>query len=493
MFDKYKKYKNIKMPEDMKDNILESMQEYEPANIGASNLFRPKARVKSKILIYAAMFVCLATIVSAATVATVINNNSKTVVQYVPLVGLVETVITDDGAEETNPAFIIYAAPETIYFNKDVAVETIMRTVNTETGQSNLAMFINWQRILKEEFIPTEDNPVLPIIKVTEVNEVTLTTPDGEEFILDGKRAGQRSNGVIVQQDFRYDYENFPEINNFTLTAGGISVEVNLEKRVPSTLFGQTEENGIAISMMQLSKDSKSIAYKVTDKNIDLDELFGEGHQFDKWLWFHALSVYDENGNDVAAEGVGGSGYGEDKILLLNMTPEGKIEKVIIDSVRINVNWTPKYDENHERAENQHYIYADVDIPVPANGEKIEFDEPLVLYNHNNIFYEIASVERKGNRLTITSPVERGFSSDNSMSVSFGTPHPGGSGSGSRTVECPEIDCRECEESLYGWHLYYFYSEFGVSDEDIENGSVRLILRGINLKVDGNWEINFEE
>jgi hypothetical protein len=106
MLDNYKKYKEIKMPEDMKNDILVSMQEYKSTG---SVYARPKTAIKSRILIYAAMFVSLAMIVVSAT--AIINNNS-TVVQYVPLKGLVESVITEE--EEATSAFMIYAAPEVI-------------------------------------------------------------------------------------------------------------------------------------------------------------------------------------------------------------------------------------------------------------------------------------------------------------------------------------------------------------------------------------------
>ena len=52
MFDKYKDYKDIKMPEDIKNSILENMQEYKPANVGANNV-RPRSKIKHRILIYA--------------------------------------------------------------------------------------------------------------------------------------------------------------------------------------------------------------------------------------------------------------------------------------------------------------------------------------------------------------------------------------------------------------------------------------------------------
>jgi hypothetical protein len=202
--------------------------------------------------------------------------NSNTVVQYVPGVGLVESVITEgEEGEEAKPAFMIYAAPETIHFSQNAAVETVMRTVNTETGQSSLAMFITWQSTGRDlhEFVPSESNPYPPLI-ATSVDTVTLTMPNGEEIVLTGQSGGTGSSTppggpTTVYREFRYRYEDFPEINEFTLTAGGISVEVKLEPRTPNALFGQSESNGITVSMMQLSKGSRAMAYEIDNQGFD--------------------------------------------------------------------------------------------------------------------------------------------------------------------------------------------------------------------------------
>ena len=457
MFDKYKNYKDIKMPEDIKNSILESMQEYKPAA-------KFKYAVKRRILMYAAMFVCLAMVVSAA---TIIINNSRTQ-YYVPFVGF-----TDKDLE-------IYAIPEIIEFGSNqVVLETVMRVKDPETGKNKLTAIMT---------VITRDNTLH-----NNFTELTITTPDGEEYILTTNESGWSQRGSVYERTFRFLYEDFPEINEFTITGADISHEIMLVENAFEELYGYTENDGVEIIMRHVTRNSKVIAFEIIDKSIDLDYFFGEGQQFVKSLSFNDLKIYDETGKQISMGGRSESGRGSDNLIILDERPKNKISRVTIDGFSVSAHWTPNvtFDgEDYIRDEYQRHVYADADIPVPADGGKIEFEEPLVIYNQNGLTDVIYSVERNGNRLTITTPVRR---RDRGI-IHFSNPNPGenngGSGGGAVGEECPR--CAEgCDNCEHGWIWLYSYNEFGISDEDIENQSVRLILSHLLFMIEGEWEIYF--
>ena len=450
MLDKYKDYKNVKMPEDMKNNILNNVRE--GIEMRSS---KPKLAVKRRVLIYAAALACLVMVVSAA----VIYNNR---VQYVPGFGF-----TDRDLE-------IYAIPEIIEFGSDeVVIETIARIKDPETGQSNLTVIMT---------IITSDRNLVN----NEFTRLTVTTPYGQEHILETEEVGGSSttgrDGVtrVYHRTSRFLYEDFPEINEFTITGEDISAEVMLTDSVFTELYGYIEKDGVYIIMRHLTKGSRAMAYTIHDNNINLDELFGEGHQMLKMIWAGGISIYDEAGNNLTERGFSRTAISDrdgrlDVLMVFEERPEGRIKKAVIEHLKYEIRWFPNFTfdgEAYVRDEVQRRVYADIDIPVPANGARIEFEEPLVIFDKNGFTTSVVyAVERNGNELTVTMPTH----------VVDGL--IGG---------VPVSNLNMTWTSGWGWRGVGQVS-FNITDEHIENQSLRLSLMSMFFAVFANWEINFGE
>ena len=360
MFDKNlaNEYKNKKMPEDIKNNILESMNAYKTNN-------RPAISVKSfrrHVLVYVAVFISLVVVVSAA--AVVYN------MQYIPGKGFVE-----DGKYE------VYATPEIIQFG-DAIIETVMRV--QEGGKSELAIIITDRY---DTFSPNNYK-----------KDLIVKTPDGKIYTVakfDNPEPDPEDGTVQISSNFlRIIFPDFPAINEFVISENGMSVNISLIRNGfdvetgDTGTFGITEQNGITIMMKQLTKDSKIIAYQFEDKNIDFDYLFGDRNYFYKEFRLYRIELYDEAGNNCTETGYSGSGTYDyknkfyDNILILPKRPEGKITKMLINQEFPYVGVSAddmgiEYERDDTGArvsENDldKVIYADVEIPVPADGKETQ-------------------------------------------------------------------------------------------------------------------------
>jgi hypothetical protein len=452
MFDKdlINEYKNKKMPDDMKNNILEAMNK--PIN----RTVKPSKSIKRYVLVYVAVFMSLIIIVSAA----VVYNN----IQYIPLKGFVE------GDYE------VFATPEIIKFGTST-IETIMRV--QEGKKSELAIIITDDR----EIFTTKNYK----------KDLKITTPDGKTYVVDKYDTPEPNpeNGTVqISNDYlRIIFPEFPAVNEFVISENGVSVNITLIKNGfdvetgNTGSFGSVEQNGISIMMKQLTKGSKIIAYQLEDKNLDFDYLFGNRNYFHKIFRLFAIEIYDEAGNNCTETGYNGSGSYDyknkffDNILILRKRPEGNITKITteLDFPYIGIR---TYDIGiaYERDDTGAHvieqdldklIYADVEIPVPANGEEIVYDEGLIIYNHNGLTCTLESVSRKGNEVTIMTNTE--YIGENNEYV----------------------------ENIYiNWNTAYFtnssssgnYSSFKIyGDEKF----VKIKMYSINYMINGNWELNF--
>ena len=441
MFDKnlINEYKNKKMPGDIKNNIYENMQSFKPS-------VKYNFSFKRRILIYAAVFMSLVLIVSAA--AIVYNNT-----QYVPFKGFVE------GGD-----YEIYATPEIIEFG-DAIIETVMRIQEGE--KSELVIILTSEYYLTPEHI---------------YKNLKVTTPDGKIYTIE-------DNGIMSSAVLRMKIPDFPAVNDFAISVSNISANISLVKNGLDNetgdegSFGFIEKNGLSFKMKQLTKGSKILAYEIKEEIIDLDYLFGEKNPFIKDLRLIGINVYDEAGNNCTSTGYSGSGYGaDDNILILRDRPEGKITKVSFDTdlpiVRV---WT--YDDGIEYVKDDNgvyyllyndenkIIYSDVEIPIPADGDEIIFEDGLVIYDHNGLTCTLESVLRENNEINIITYTEY-------------------IGEGNEYIWEYGIDI--------GWISDWPYS--GVSGSGRNNfkiegteESIKLIMSSINYRIagTGNWEIDF--
>jgi len=447
MFDKNltEEYKNKKMPEDIKNNILESMNAYKTTS--------PAKKIKSVrryVLVYAAVFISLAVLVSAA----VVYGN----MQYVPGKGFVE-----EGKYE------VYATPEIIQFG-DAIIETVMRI--QEGDKSELAIIITDNR---NNFSP--DNYK---------KDLTVTTPDGQIYTVakcDNPEPEPKDGTVQISSNFlRIIFPDFPAVNEFVISENGASVNISLIENGfdvetgDTGTFGITEQNGITIMMKQLTKGSKIIAYQLEDNNLDFDYLFGERNYFHKRFRLYNIELYDEAGNNCTETGYSGSGTYDyknkfyDNVLILPKRPEGKIIKMshnqdfpYIGVSAENINFEKDSDK---------MIFADVEIPTPADGEETVYDDGLIIYNHKGLTCTLESISRKGKEVTVTTNTKyTGENSENIETLFVRWIHSDSiniSGGGGIDGNC------ETTFKIAG-------------DEEF----IKLRIYNVNYSVKGNWEIYF--
>lgn len=414
MFDKYKNYKYIKMPEDMKNGILMSMQEYKPAA-------KPKLAIKRRILMYATMLVCLTLAVSAA----VIVNRT----QYVPGVGF-----TEDEYE-------IYCVPEAMeLLGKVITVESVVRT--KFNGKSELSV----------------------IITGTSDKNIKIITEDYGEIKAKMTREYSMFNyGFLI--------EDFPEINEFTIYNNGRSVEVKLE---PNTHEAQiVEKNGVKIKMFNLSNKGKIYTFDIEEYNIDIENLLDieSSNQNAKFTHFSDMHLYDEQGNDYSGfRSVFGSGSTE-FIMLMQNRPEEKIDKMVINSIDVSYRFQP-YSDNS--------VYADIDLPIPSNGETIEYKDGLLIYDKNGLAYRVYKIKRE---------------EDDDIIISGRAEYTGG---GSENINNMYVSWQF--DNASNSRSWWFDSNTGESgsicklmpeEQDID--SVRLKMAGVEYQIGGEWEIYFGE
>jgi len=300
-------YKNKKMPDDLKNNIFANMQNIKPS-------VKRNLSVKRRILIYAAVFISLILVVSAA--AVVYNNT-----QYIPFKGFVE------GEYE------IYRTPEIIQFG-DAVIETVMRI--QEGDKNELAIVITEEMQIPETQIPIERSNFLD-----KYGGLSITTLDGNTFVLnDNIYVDVALNGIVLKILF----DDFPKVNEFTISGGNISADIKLVEDKFDELYGYAEKDGISIKMMQVAKNSRVFAYEINENILDLDSVFGKNNYTKNIFIGGSLSIYDKAGNHFVETGYLGLTLGfsnniiNDCNLILSKRPVDKITKAVVEKVGIFVN-----------------------------------------------------------------------------------------------------------------------------------------------------------
>jgi hypothetical protein len=460
---------HLKTPAEMNERTMAFLQKAQSAEaIKAPKADSTKNRRswKKQLAIIAATFACLAMIVSAA---AIINN-----MRYVPLIGF------------TDEDYAVYSIAEAIELGGGIVMETAMRVRNAETGQNNFMMIIT-SRTYGER-----DNP--PDLR--EFEELTAVAADGTEHILksNGYATASRPlvegelDGIYVYDvSFEFSHDDFPDINEFSIsTAGGsFLTEVAFTEDAYMGLYGHTEENGVSIVVRQAAENSRVIVYKIDDRNFDLNDLFGEGQPFFSRTSSAGIIIYDESGNALgSAAEWGGSPFYYDYILLLDERPE-KISKAEVMGVIFDIK--DKIGINHGKIDGFRQICADFDIPVPEDGEKIEYAKPLAVYDRNGITAMINSIERDGENLIIENfqyDIYAGANADRILAFEANFQNSDSywrsmSGGG--------------PNSWFGEGEYRRETTIRLTDENIKNKSVRLALSGFSFAVLYDWKINFGE
>ena len=279
------------------------------------------------------------------------------------------------------------------------------------------------------------------------------------------------------------------------ISENGVSIDISLIENGfdvetgDTGTFGFTEQNGITIMMKQLTKGSKIIAYQLEDKNLDFDYLFGEKNYFHKGFRLYNIELYDEAGNNCTETGYSGSGYYDyknkfyDNTLILYKRPEGKIVKMLhnqdfpyIGISADDMGLEYERDERGARISDKDLdkiIYADVELPVPADGEKTVYDDGLVIYNNKGLTCTLQSISRKGKEITVITNTK--YTGENSENIEYlftrwmevYSTNSSGSGGG--------ID-GNCETS------------FKIAGNE---KIIKLRMYSINYSIKGNWEIYF--
>lgn len=331
-------YKNKKMPDDLKSGILETMREQKaPA--------KPRFAVKRRVLAYAAVFMSLILVVSAA---AVIYNNTQP--QYIPFKGFVE----NDGSYE------VYYTPEVLSLG-DARIETVTRT---KAGDSH------------------------------ELSIIMTNLPDGNLKIITENHGEFDITPSVMYGDYNYAYyiQNFPDINKFVLSCGGYSTEVKLEPSNPDDVI-IAEDSNATLKFYHMSKGSKFAAYDIDERNFDTEKILGAA--YDKRILLGAVKMYDADGN--VSEDTGWRGNvemsGKNSVIFMDFMPNDELwklteaRKLITDNMSVHINILD--------------VCADEYIPVPADGEEIIFDGGLVIYERNGLVVTAKSVSRRGNKLNV--------------------------------------------------------------------------------------------
>lgn len=422
------KYKNIKMPDNIKNNIYKNIQ-----NIKISA--KPNLKIKRRVFIYAAVFISMILVVSA----TAIIYNST---QYIPFKGFVE------GDYE------IYSTPEVLPLGK-ATIDTITRVKNGDS--SELSIIITDLYNLYNE-------------------SIKIITEDHGEFDL---------NPAIKYDNFNYGYyiENFPEINKFIISGNGESIEANLELNKPDNVI-IAENSNVTIKSYNMSAGSRIFAFNAEERNFNIEKILGipeknpEKNPYDllddsyfipdgEIFAYKVISIIDNlNIYDQKNEKFEYFGYtasiAPDKLgslMIFDKVPENKLSKITTNNIGVMLRFTQSTN-----------IYSDVNIPVPTYGEEIVFDDGLVIYDHNGLTCTVKWVKYNQNGLT--------FWADTVYT-----------GNGSEYIDRIYIDWRQ-EWGGHGgsWDAGAVINSFDIKKGEEQ---IMVKMMGINYIVNGNWEINF--
>jgi hypothetical protein len=394
--------------------------------------FKP-VRILRKPASIIALMICFVMLASAA-VAVIYQT------QYIPGIGFVE------GDYE------IYYTPEILTFDNKATVETITRV---KEGKSSELSIIITDMLHQNIKIITEKHGEFNLTPVIDYRYSSFGTLNKYSFDNEG---GYSSYGFFIK--------NFPDINEFTLVNNGESVDVKLVPSNPEAVL-IAEDSGISVRFYSMSKGSKVLAYEIyEDKSNFLNPMTGmiEGQTIDVVPYrnielgpgLQAFRLYDENGNKIFLNGYdsrkGPDGLSE--IMFLRVEQGKKISKIEVDYVGGSIS-TP------------FMVMTSIgDIPVPADGEEIFFDDGLLLYDSNGLISKLTYIKRERNNILIYTDTE--YIGEDIENIDIYINWNGILGS-----------------KMGGWTGNTWFEING--DEEF----IKLYIKAVYYKINGNWEINF--
>lgn len=267
----------------------------------------------------------------------------------------------------------------------------------------------------------------------------------------------------IGYSSYGYYIENFPEINEFTLVNGSESTEVKLTASNSGDVL-TAEDSGISVRFYSMSKGSRVLAYEIYEDKSDFENILGikfpniSYRSLELGPGMEAFQVYDENGNKIFMNGYH-SDTGPDglsTVMFLRTEHGEKISKMEADYIGgvVGTDFTAK-------------IMAAEDVPVPADGEEITFNDGLLLYDRNGLTSKLTAIKRQGNEITIYTNSE--YIGEHIENTDIYINWNGGLGS-----------------NMSGWTGHRIFNING--DEEF----IKLYIDAIYYKINGSWEITFE-
>ena len=375
--------------------------------------------------------------------------------QYIPGKGFVE------GDYE------IYYTPEILKFDNLATVETVTRVKN---GKSSELSIIITDMLDKNIKIITEKHGEFELIPAVDYNYSSFGTMGAYQF-----------NDEGAYSSYGYFIKDFPDINEFTLVNNGESTEVKLVKSNSNGVL-TAEDSGVTMKFYNMSKGSKVLAYEMEENNFDIRKILkNSGAQiavekdvgfFDFFDWVNEFEIYDESGNRVYLNGCH-SGRGPDGLsttMFLRIGREERISRMAINSLTVTLKIYALDMDNKNNIIISNPIGDFIDIPVPADGEKIIFDDGFMLYDYYGFISELMSVTRKGKEVSIYTNTEYTGDAIENME-NLGNIYTCFSGGLRLRVSGP------------GYAVYEING-----DEDF----VKIRPDYISYKVNGSWEINFD-
>lgn len=182
--------------------------------------------------------------------------------------------------------------------------------------------------------------------------------------------------------NFKYTYENFPDLNEFDLIVCGVKTRITLKNKKITDYALSEENNGITMALCKLGEDDliyQGFFYKNFDNenySIMMMNIFMGDNYF-----------YDINGDKIQISvenlySLGGTGFDDG---------------YCIYKVKNDINGiVPKikgFKSNSVYIDYEIKNPADIEIPVPKDGETIETDIEITFGHY---IYKITEVWRKG-------------------------------------------------------------------------------------------------
>lgn len=400
--DLIEKFKELKAPQSVTEKVMltvteNTVSEEKPLKFASGKRFGFKKAVA---------ILCTAVMLSLVVVAGAVKLSGQNTFVFRMLGEDSVTLTSDD---------IMYM-PKVTALSDNIIIESII--VYKENGENIFRMMISHKNKGSGNY-----NPVLPDFEQTSTKDfsanIEVTFKDGTSVMLDDMGShssrGTDENGKLTYfGQYYYGYKNFPDETEFTVTdKRGQTADISLSK--PSEDFAATD-NGIKRIGFFAAEGSPVLLYNVemlTPTLLETDSRF-------KGKIVYSLGGYRSDGSKITYESgitgmiTGGSvtgakfnaqgeclgdthlAFGEARISDDNYQVgliREKIKKITINQIEAHV-WisgAPLFDI-------QDFTYT---VPLPKEGERIEFETPYYLDTICEFEIYISAIEYKDNKLYI--------------------------------------------------------------------------------------------